>query len=339
MKPDSLLTIEDLHIEFPTDDGLVIAVDGLSLEVGRGQIVGLVGESGCGKTVTGYSILGLLQSPGRIKSGKLIYRPELEGKGINLSELSPKSEQIRRIRGKEISMIFQEPMSSLTPVYTIGCQIEEAIHTHEKVSRAEARKRAINLLRRVGIPGAESRVNDYPHQLSGGMRQRAMIAMALSCNPRLLIADEPTTALDVTVQAQIMDLLREQREHSDLSILIITHDMGIIADIADEVVVMYAGVAVESAPVETIFANPLHPYTRGLLASIPGTRHKQGERLTSIEGVVPDWRNRPSGCLFAPRCPERFEKCDERPPLTRIATDHAAACWKAVEQTEVVDAS
>jgi oligopeptide/dipeptide ABC transporter ATP-binding protein len=226
-------------------------------------------------------------------------------------------------------------MSSLTHVYTIGSQIIEAIRTHEQVSRKQARERAVGLLRRAGIPAAGECVDAYPHHLSGGMRQRAMIAMALSCSPRLLIADEPTTALDVTVQAQIMDLLRSQREEMGLSILIITHDMGVIADMSDEVVVMYAGTAVESALAAEIFADPQHPYTQGLLRSIPGARARKGERLTAIEGVVPDWRNRPAGCLFAPRCPERFSLCaKERPRLARLSDDHLVACWARIGQAE-----
>ncbi len=336
MKNDSLLTIEDLRIEFPTDDGLITAVDGLSMEIGAGRVVGLVGESGCGKSVTGFSILGLLQHPGRVASGTIIYRQD--GNEIDLAKLSPASERMRLIRGKEIAMIFQEPMSSLTPVYTIGDQIIEAIRTHHKISKKEAKKQAIELLRQVGIPAPHHRVDDYPHQLSGGMRQRAMIAMALSCNPRLLIADEPTTALDVTVQAQIMDLLRELQQKVGLSILLITHVMGIIADIADDVVVMYAGVAVETAPVEAIFTDPRHPYTRGLLHSVPGAKRAKGEKLYTIEGVVPDWRNRPSGCLFAPRCPEAFDVCSRRPEMTSVQDGHKAACWARIGKEDMANA-
>jgi oligopeptide/dipeptide ABC transporter ATP-binding protein len=325
---DQFLKIENLRVEFPTDDGLVVAVDDLTLDIGRGRIVGLVGESGCGKSVTGFSILRLLQTPGRIARGRIIYRPEPDGEEIDIATLAPDSDRIRSIRGKEIAMIFQEPMSSLTPVYTIGAQIVEAIRTHEKVTPKSAKQRAVELLKQVGIPAAESRVDSYPHQLSGGMRQRSMIAMALSCSPRMLIADEPTTALDVTVQAQIMDLLRSLRETTGLSILMITHDMGVVADVADDVVVMYAGVAVESAPVQNIFATPMHPYTQGLLNSIPGARGQKGDRLTAIEGVVPDWRNRPKGCLFEPRCPERFGRCEkERPGLCKVGDGHMVACW------------
>jgi peptide/nickel transport system ATP-binding protein len=337
---NSLLRIDDLRVEFPTDDGLVTAVDGLSLEVGRGQILGLVGESGCGKSVTGFSILRLLQKPGRIASGKIFYHPEPEDKEIDLTVIPQDADAIRSIRGKEISMIFQEPMSSLTPVYTIGAQIVEAIQTHEKVTKKAALIRAIDLLKQVGIPAAEQRADAYPHQLSGGMRQRAMIAMALSCSPRLLIADEPTTALDVTVQAQILDLLRKLRDDKGLSILIITHDMGVVADVADDVVVMYAGVAVEQAPVKEIYARPMHPYTLGLLRSIPGAKIARGEKLSAIEGVVPDWRNRPKGCLFEPRCSERFEKCvKDRPVLKKVGEDHYVACWARTDKEESKDVS
>ncbi|MEI6914424.1 MAG: ABC transporter ATP-binding protein [Armatimonadota bacterium] len=325
MLKQPLLTIKDLCVQFPTDDGLVIAVDGLSLTLGRGRVVGLVGESGCGKTVTGFSILGLLQTPGRIVGGSILYTPD--GDEVDLASIRPTSERMRGIRGKEIAMIFQEPMSSLTPVYTVGDQIIEAIRAHEQVTKNAAEDRAIELLKKVGIPAARDQADSYPHQLSGGMRQRVMIAMALSCSPRLLIADEPTTALDVTVQAQIMDLLRARREESGLSILMITHDLGIIADIADDVVVMYAGVAVEHASVSDLFAAPQHPYTCGLLSSIPGVGHERGGKLFAIEGSVPDWRNRPVGCLFAPRCPERFDKCAQRPSLAQVSDGHTVACW------------
>ena len=325
---DNVIETNDLRIEFPTEDGLAVAVDGLSLAVGRGRIVGLVGESGCGKSVTGLAMLRLLQPPGRIASGSILFKPDTNSESVNIAELPSDSEQLRKIRGAGISMIFQEPMSSLTPVYTIGEQIAEAILIHSQISKREAHARAVELLRSVGVPSPELRAGDYPHQLSGGMRQRALIAMALSCSPKLLIADEPTTALDVTVQAQILELLRSLRESSGLSILLITHDMGVVADSADEVVVMYAGVVVESAPVFDLFDNPLHPYTKGLLLSIPGAAGRVGEKLRAIDGTVPDWRNRPNGCLFEPRCSKRVERCRiERPPLRIYGDSHKAACW------------
>lgn len=323
-----LLRIQKLRVEFPTEDGLVVAVDGLDMEIGRGRTVGLVGESGCGKSVTGFAILRLLQPPGRIVGGAITYYPNGNGAPIDLTQLHPHSESMRSIRGREIAMIFQEPMSSLTPVYTIGQQIVEAIRVHERVSAAAARKRAIELLARVGIPAPEQRVDAYPHHLSGGMRQRAMIAMALSCSPRLLIADEPTTALDVTVQAQILDLLQELQAQSELSVLMVTHNMGVVAAVADDVVVMYAGVGVESAPVYDLFADPLHPYTQALLRSAPTLRRRRGERLFAVEGVVPDWWNRPAGCLFEPRCPISFDRCvAERPSMVEVSDDHKVACW------------
>jgi oligopeptide/dipeptide ABC transporter ATP-binding protein len=325
---DNVIEIKDLRVEFPTEDGLAVAVDGLSLAIGRGRIVGLVGESGCGKSVTGLAVLRLLQPPGRIASGSILFKPQPDAESINLTELLPDSEQLRKIRGAGISVIFQEPMSSLTPVYTIGDQIAEAILTHKQISKREARAQAVELLRSVGVPSPELRADDYPHQLSGGMRQRALIAMALSCNPKLLIADEPTTALDVTVQAQILELLLELRESAGLSILLITHDMGVVADSADDVVVMYAGVVVESAPVLSLFKNPLHPYTRGLLLSIPSAGARAGRKLYAVEGTVPDWRSRPIGCLFEPRCTERIERCKiERPSLRSYGDGHFAACW------------
>lgn len=334
----NLLEIRRLRVEFPTEDGLVVAVDGLDLDIGRGRTVGLVGESGCGKSVTGLSILRILPRPGRISGGTINYYPDPDAGPTDLTSLNPQSEAIRSIRGKEIAMVFQEPMSSLTPVYTIGEQIVEAIRIHEKTSRSAARQRAVELLDRVGIPAPEQRVDAYPHHLSGGMRQRAMIAMALACSPRLLIADEPTTALDVTVQAQILDLLQELQAQSGLSVLMVTHNMGVVAAVADDVVVMYAGAGVESAPVQVLFDTPLHPYTQALLRSVPTPSRRTGQRLASVEGVVPDWWNRPDGCLFEPRCPISFDRCiRERPPMTEASEGHKVACWAAAGREAVSD--
>jgi oligopeptide/dipeptide ABC transporter ATP-binding protein len=284
-----------------------------------------VGESGCGKSVTGLSILHL-QSPGHIEKGQICYYKNDEDLPIDITQLAPKSEEMRSIRGNDIAMIFQEPMTSLNPVYTIGNQISEAVILHQQVSKKEARDRSIEMLERVGIPAPHMRVDDYPHQLSGGMRQRVMIAMALSCNPSLLIADEPTTALDVTIQAQVLDLMRELQEEMGMAIIMITHDLGVIAEITDEIVVMYAGRVVERGNLNQIFYHPLHPYTRGLLASIPvlGTSHKQ---LHSISGSVPRPLAMPPGCAFAPRCTDRFERCDEMPELKAVGENNSVRCW------------
>src|SRR5947209_13487311 len=302
--PPPLIEIQDLRTQFVTDDGLVTAVDGVSFTIPRGKTLGLVGESGCGKSVTGLSLLQLVPPPGRVAGGRILYYREAGGEPLDLAALSPRSDAMRAIRGNEIAMIFQEPMTSLNPVYTIGDQIGEAVMLHQGVKRKEARERAIAMLDRVGIASPRQRVDEYPHQLSGGMRQRAMIAMALSCRPALLIADEPTTALDVTIQAQILDLLRElqEGEESGMAILLISHDLGVIAELADEVVVMYAGRVVERGPVDALFYEPLHPYTRGLLRSIPVLGSPKKERLTSIPGIVPSLLALPSGCPFRPRC-------------------------------------
>jgi peptide/nickel transport system ATP-binding protein len=319
--------VENLKTYFYTEDGVVKAVDGVSFEVREGETLGIVGESGSGKSVTSLSIMRLLDQNGKIVDGKIIF------KGRNLLELS--ENEMRKIRGKEIAMIFQEPMVALNPVFTIGDQIMEAIILHQNVSEKEARKMAIDLLRKVGIPEPEKRVDEYPHQLSGGMRQRAMIAMALSCRPSLLIADEPTTALDVTIQAQILELMKELQKEYGMAIILITHDMGVVAEMSDKVAVMYAGKVVEYGDVKTIFTEPKHPYTYALLESIPRIDVEQ-ERLKSIPGNVPDPLNFPPGCKFHPRC-EFFEKgkCDvEEPELEDLDGNHKVRCffWQKLDE-------
>ena len=321
-----LLDIAGLSTIFNTDDGAIRAVDDVSFSINRGQTLGIVGESGCGKSVTGLSILQL-QSPGHIEKGQIHYYKSNKDLPIDITQLAPKSEEMRSIRGNDIAMIFQEPMTSLNPVYTIGNQISEAVILHQKVSKKEARSRSIEMLERVGIPAPHKRVDDYPHQFSGGMRQRAMIAMALSCNPSLLIADEPTTALDVTIQAQVLDLMRELQEELGMAIMMITHDLGVIAEITNEIVIMYAGRVVEKGNLDQIFYHPLHPYTRGLLASIPVLGTESRERLHSISGSVPRPSAMPPGCAFAPRCAERFEHCDEMPELKAVGEHSSVRCW------------
>ena len=319
-----LLDIRGLRTQFFTDDGLARAVDGVSYSLEKGETVGVVGESGCGKSVTALSVLRLIPDPpGKIVGGEIIFE------GTDLLGLS--SADMRRIRGNDISMIFQEPMTSLNPVFTIGNQITEAVRLHQGLNKKQALEKAIEALRLVGIPVPERRVHEYPHQLSGGMRQRAMIAMALSCNPKVLIADEPTTALDVTIEAQILDLMRTLQEELGTAIIMITHDLGVIADIARKVVVMYAGKVVEQAPVERIFASPNHPYTQGLLQSLPRVdKDASGgkQRLQEIPGIVPSLLNLPTGCKFASRCPSVMPQCTEQePPLEQVASDHYSACW------------
>lgn len=321
-----LLDIRALETHFFTDDGLARAVDGVSYSLARGETVGVVGESGCGKSVTALSVLRLIPNPpGRIVAGEIVFE------GTNLLDLSPAD--MRRIRGNDISMIFQEPMTSLNPVFTIGNQIAEAVRLHQGLSNREAINKAIEMLTLVGIPEPSRRVHEYPHQLSGGMRQRAMIAMALSCNPKVLVADEPTTALDVTIEAQILDLMRNLQSELGTAIIMITHDLGVVAEMARKVVVMYAGKVVEQAPVEQIFGDPNHPYTQGLLNSLPsadlgkasgGDKH----RLQEIPGIVPSLLNLPPGCKFASRCPKAMAVCEEKePPLEQVSADHLSACW------------
>ena len=323
---ESLLTIRDLRTHFFLDEGTARAVDGVDLAIAPRMTLGLVGESGCGKSVTALSVLRLVRPPGRIVSGEITFHRH--GGEVCLTELGPQSDAIRRIRGNEIAMIFQEPMTSLNPVYTVGNQIAEAVALHQDVGKKEAWKRAEEMLARVGIPGPRQRAREYPHQLSGGMRQRAMIAMALCCHPALLIADEPTTALDVTIQAQVLDLMRELQEEMGMSILMITHDLGVIADVADEVVVMYAGRVVERGSAEAVFYEPLHPYTRALLESIPVLgKRAAGRRLSSIRGSVPHALALPEGCSFHPRCPHRMAACSAMPALAEVAGGHWARCW------------
>ena len=321
-----VLEVRDLKTWFDTERGLFRAVDGVSFSVAKGQTVGLVGESGCGKSVTSLSIMGLIpMPPGKIAGGEVLF----EGRDV----LRMPADERRSLRGAKMSMIFQEPMTSLNPVHTIGAQIVEAIRAHVAMTPNAARTRAIEMLDLVRIPSAASRFDEYPHSLSGGMRQRVMLAMALACEPALLIADEPTTALDVTIQAQILDLLRDLQSRLGMAILIITHDLGVIAEIADEVVVMYAGKVVESAPVRALFADPQHPYTIGLLGSIPRLDADRA-RLATIEGTVPAANNQPRGCGFSPRCPFADLRCrNEPPPLRAVGDGHHAACWNApIEQ-------
>ncbi len=321
----TLLEVKDLKVHFFTDEGVVKAVDGLSYTLQAGKTLCLVGESGSGKSVSARALLQLVSRPGRVVDGSMLYHHETGT--VDIAKLSPKGREIRDIRGNEISMIFQEPMSSFSPSYTVGSQIMEAIQLHEKVSKAEARNRAIELLRRVGIPRPEQRVDEYPFRLSGGMLQRCMIAMALSCNPTLLIADEPTTALDVTTQAQILDLMAELQDVFNMAILFITHDLGVVAEIADEVAVMYLGQVVEQADVVTLFNEPKHPYTHALLNSIPKVE-SSGKRLDPIRGMVPSPYERPTGCLFHPRCNHAIAGvCDRVEPKTILVDEkHDARC-------------
>jgi len=301
-----LLEIKNLQTHFPTRAGLVKAVDGVSFYLDEGELLGLVGESGCGKSITALSIMRLIAPPGRIVSGEITFN------GENL--LAASEERMREIRGDDIAMIFQDPMTSLNPVYTVGEQIAEALRLHRKLSRRDARAGAIEAMKEVAIPDPARRADDYPHQLSGGMRQRVMIAMALACDPVLLIADEPTTALDVTIQAQILELLDELRKTRRLAVLLITHDLGVIAEVADRVAVMYTGRIVEESPVEELFARPKHPYTEGLLQSVPkltAASAAKVERLSTIEGTVPKPTDLPPGCHFAPRCSHRMPRCTE----------------------------
>ena len=324
-----LLEISGLKTVFPTDDGIVNAVNDVSFKIDRGQTVGIVGESGCGKSITGLSLLQLVPSPGRIEAGEIQFYRNSEDNPLDIAQVSPKSELMRQIRGNEIAIIFQEPMTSLNPVYTIGNQIAEAIILHEQVDKKTGRERAIEMIARVGIPAPTQRVDEYPHQLSGGMRQRVMIAMALCCSPTLLIADEPTTALDVTIQAQVLGLMQELQAEMGMAIMLITHDLGVIADLADEVVVMYAGRVVEKGTVDDIFYNPLHPYTQGLLKSIPVLGRAPQKTLPSIPGTVPHPLTLPSGCSFQARCSERMPECERMPELTGTTENggHTVRCW------------
>jgi peptide/nickel transport system ATP-binding protein/oligopeptide transport system ATP-binding protein len=322
---ERLLEVDDLSVEFATEDGVVHAVDGVSFTLDRGQVLGIVGESGSGKSVTAMTVMGLTRGINARFGGRIAYL----GKDL----LAISDTDMQAYRGNEIGMIFQDPMTSLNPVYKVGEQIAEAIRAHEKVDDRSARRRAVELLKEVGIPNPESRVDDYPHQFSGGMRQRAMIAMALSCNPSVLIADEPTTALDVTIQAQIIELIGRLKNDFNSAVILITHDLGVVADIADEILVMYAGRVVERAPTRELFYDPQMPYTWGLLGSIPRLDRPRPERLYSIKGTPPSLINAPRGCKFRPRCPYAFDKCSEEPRLEeRVeAPGHLDRCWLDVE--------
>src|SRR5438445_1520350 len=323
---ERLLKVDDLSVHFSTVDGTVRAVDGVSFELERGQVRGIVGESGSGKSVTAMTLMGLTRDVNSRFGGEVRY------KGRNLLELS--EAEMQDYRGKETGMIFQDPMTLLNPVYRIGEQIAEAIQAHEKVDKRQAKRRAVELLKQVGIPNPESRVDDFPHQFSGGMRQRAMIAMALACNPDVLIADEPTTALDVTIQAQIIELVDRMKDEFNSAVILITHDLGVVADIADEIVVMYAGRVVERAPTRQLFYDPQMPYTWGLLGSIPRLDRPRQERLHSIKGTPPSLIRTPTGCKFRPRCPHAFDKCMEEPPLENRVEEpgHLDRCWLSVAE-------
>jgi oligopeptide/dipeptide ABC transporter ATP-binding protein len=315
----TLLEVKDLQTHFKTENGVIPSVDGVSFSIKKGETIAVVGESGCGKSVTSLSIMGLIGATGSIEAGSILF----EGK--DLTKLSKK--EMRKLRGNEIAMIFQEPLTSLNPLFTVGNQISESIRLHQGASKQEAKVKSIEMLRRVGIPRPEKVYSSHPHLLSGGMRQRVMIAMALSCNPKLLIADEPTTALDVTIQAQILELMKGLTRDFDTSIMLITHDLGVVAEMVDTVIVMYAGQVVEHTDVFTLFSSPKHPYTKGLLDSTPKI-HERNEELLTIEGTVPTPAAMPKGCRFQPRCPYAMEKCvDEAPVLEETSAGHKVRCW------------
>src|SRR6266516_1225042 len=322
---ERLLEVKGLKVRFTTEDGVVRAVDGVDFALDRGSVLGIVGESGSGKSVTAMTILGLTREKNTAFEGEVIY------KGQNL--LAQSEARLRDVRGDEIAMIFQDPMTSLNPVYTVGDQIVEAIVAHRDMGKRQARSRAVELLRQVGIPNASQRADDYPHQFSGGMRQRAMIAMALSCNPDVLIADEPTTALDVTIQAQIIELIDRLKDDFNSAVILITHDLGVVAEVADEIVVMYAGRVVERGAKREVFYDPQHPYTWGLLGSIPRIDRPKAETLYSIQGQPPSLINLPQGCKFRPRCPQAFDKCIQEPELENRVSDrgHLDRCWLSVD--------
>ncbi|MBX3013235.1 MAG: ABC transporter ATP-binding protein [Caldilineaceae bacterium] len=325
-----LLEVKNLKTQFFTQDGVVHAVNGITYSVAAGETVAIVGESGSGKSVGVMSLIRLIpQPPGKIVDGQVLFD------GQDLLKLS--EDELRHVRGNRVAMIFQDPMTSLNPVLTVGRQITEALELHLNMNREQSRKRAIELLQMVGIPAAESRIDDYPHQFSGGMRQRVMIAMGLSCNPQLLIADEPTTALDVTIQAQIVDLVGRLKEELGMAIIWITHDLGVVAGMAERVLVMYSGFIVEEAPVDQIYARPRHPYTLGLLRSIPRLDLGRQKRLVPIEGLPPDLLEAPTHCPFAPRCQFAFDKCwQENPPLETVGSNHRAACWADISDIPVI---
>lgn len=324
---EEIIRINDLRTYFNTLDGVVKAVDGVSLSIRKGETLGVVGESGCGKSVTAFSILRLLPTTSVIAGGEILYYRRGGQEVIDLTKVDPNGSDIRNVRGNEIAMIFQEPLTSLSPVHTVGSQIAETVMLHEDVNEEQARERAIEMLRAVGVAMPEQRYDEYPFQFSGGMRQRAMIAMALSCNPALLIADEPTTALDVTIQAQILELMKSLQAQFGMSIMIITHDLGVIAEMADRVDVMYMGEVVESTDVHTIFNEPLHPYTVGLMRSIPHIQAGERQVLTPIPGTVPDPFSIPKGCPFYPRCPmPKLKECSEKVPLYEAEAGHFVRC-------------
>jgi len=327
-KSESILSVRDLKVAFATDEGVVQAVDGVSFDLRAGEVLAVVGESGCGKSVTAMTLLGLTRSPNAIFGGSATYE---ETELIGASD-----EDLRRIRGAEIAMIFQDPSSSLNPVMRIGDQIIEQIQAHEPVPRGTARERTVELLERVGIPRASERVDSYPHEFSGGMRQRVMIALALSCDPRILIADEPTTALDVTVQAQILERFRELIAETNAALILVTHDLGVVADIADRVAVMYAGRIVEQGTLDDIFYDPQHPYTWGLLGAITRVDRPRPPRLPTIPGLPPSLANRPAGCHLRPRCPHEFEACPGNPPAQTSGPGHTDRCWLSTEQKRVL---
>jgi len=327
-----LISVRNLKTYFFPDEGIIKAVDGASFDIPRGRTIGIVGESGCGKSVTARSILRIVERPGRIVEGELLFQPDPHGTpeaAVDLAKLEADGKRMRGIRGGAISLVFQEPMTSFSPVHTVGNQIVEQIRLHMRLNKKEARDRAVFLLRQVGIPRAEARVDEYAYQLSGGLRQRAMIAMALAADPMLLIADEPTTALDVTTQAQILDLLRELQQEKDMGIMLITHDLGVIAEMADVVVVMYLGRVVEEGLVDDIFYNPKHPYTQALLRSIPSVQAEPKVKLPTISGGIPHPYNRPTGCPFYPRCPDFMPgTCDRHEPeLLQVGESQEAACF------------
>lgn len=321
----TILKVEDLVTQFKTPEGVVYAVNGVSFELKEGETLGVVGESGCGKSVTMLSIMKLIpMPPGEIVRGKAMFHDS------DLIALKP--DEIRDVRGSQIGMVFQDPMTSLNPVLTIGKQVSEPLMLHLKMTKKEAEARVVELLRLVGIPEADKRLDQYPHQFSGGMRQRVMIAMALACNPQILIADEPTTALDVTIQAQIIDLVKRLRDELNMTVIWITHDLGIVAGLAQRVIVMYAGYIIEEALVKELYVNPLHPYTHGLLNSLPRVDDAQRKRLTDIPGLPPLLVEKPVACPFSPRCPYVFERCQENPPLVEISLGHKLACWWNVQE-------
>jgi peptide/nickel transport system ATP-binding protein len=326
---DTIIDVNNLKIHYPTDEGVVRAVDGVDFTLNKGETLGIVGESGCGKSTVGRAILNIIDKPGIVEDGEILWRLP-DGREIDITKLDANSRLMRAIRGAGIALIFQEPMTSFSPLHTVGNQIGEAIRLHTDLSEEGVQDRSVALLNMVGIPNPEQRLKEYAFQLSGGLRQRAMIAMALSAEPQLLIADEPTTALDVTTQAQILDLLRQLQRDTGMAVVLITHNLGVIAEMADRVVVMYLGKAVESGPVEDIFYNPQHPYTQGLLRSIPSIYTRSVERLPSIRGTIPHPFNRPSGCTFRPRCPNFMEGvCDRNVPLFQPVegTNQMVSCF------------